>query len=125
MGGKKCTVLRLRLMRKLAMSLNLSDTAATSQGGSSLEFIAPIAGKQCYLLDASGRGLCTAVRTAVSTAVSTAGRSGLIRPTLKVGLHLTAGRKNCCSNSNSWCSDQSLKLGISMSAGIDQGMGNK
>ena len=37
--------------------LNLSDTAATSQDGLSLEFIAAIAGRQCYILDASGRGL--------------------------------------------------------------------
>ena len=37
--------------------LNLSDTAATSQDGSSLEFIASIAGRQCYIQDASGRGL--------------------------------------------------------------------
>ena len=37
--------------------LNLSDTAATSQDGSSLEFIAAIAGRQCYIQDASGRGL--------------------------------------------------------------------
>ena len=29
--------------------LNLSDTAATSQDGSSLEFIATIAGRQCYI----------------------------------------------------------------------------
>ena len=31
--------------------------AGTSQDGSSLEFIAAIAGKQCYIQDASGRGL--------------------------------------------------------------------
>ena len=37
--------------------LNLSDTAATSQDGPSLEFIAAIAGRQCYIQDASGRGL--------------------------------------------------------------------
>ena len=36
---------------------NLSDTAATSQDGSSLEFIAAIAGRHCYIQDASGRGL--------------------------------------------------------------------
>ena len=40
------------------LPLNLSDTAATSQDGSSLEFIAPIAGRQYYIQDASGRGLC-------------------------------------------------------------------
>ena len=39
------------------LPLNLSDTAATSQDGSSLEFIAAIAGRQCYIQDASGRGL--------------------------------------------------------------------
>ena len=37
--------------------LKLSDTVATSQDGSTLEFIAAIAGKQCYIQDASGRGL--------------------------------------------------------------------
>ena len=31
------------------LPLTLSDTAATSQDGSSLEFIAPIAGRQCYI----------------------------------------------------------------------------
>ena len=36
---------------------NLSDTAATSQDGSSLELIAGIAGRQYYIQDASGRGL--------------------------------------------------------------------
>ena len=39
------------------LPFNLSDTAATSQDGSSLEFIAAIAGRQCYIQDASGRGL--------------------------------------------------------------------
>ena len=39
------------------LPLNLSDTAATSQDGSSLEFIAAIAGRRCYIQDASGRGL--------------------------------------------------------------------
>ena len=38
--------------------LNPSDTAATSQDGPSLEFIAAIAGRQCFIQDASGRGLC-------------------------------------------------------------------
>ena len=38
--------------------LTFSDTTATSQDGSSLEFIAAIAGRQCYIQDASGRGLC-------------------------------------------------------------------
>ena len=33
------------------LPLNLSDTAATSQDGSSLEFIATIAGRQCYIAD--------------------------------------------------------------------------
>ena len=40
------------------LPLNLSDTAATSQDGSSIEIIAAIAGRQCYIQDASGRGLC-------------------------------------------------------------------
>ena len=39
------------------LSRNLSYTAATSQDGSSLEFITAIAGRQCYIQDASGRGL--------------------------------------------------------------------
>ena len=43
------------------MPLNLSDTAATSQDGSSLEFIAANAVRQCYIQDASGRGLCCPV----------------------------------------------------------------
>ena len=38
--------------------LTFQCTGATSQDGSSLEFIAPIAGRQCYIWDASGRGLC-------------------------------------------------------------------
>ena len=38
--------------------LNLSDTVPTSQDGSSLEFIAAIAGRQCFIQNASGRGLC-------------------------------------------------------------------
>ena len=37
--------------------LILSDTAATSQDGSSLEFIAAIAGRLCFIQDASSRGL--------------------------------------------------------------------
>ena len=40
------------------LPLNLSDTASTSQDGSPLEFIAAIAGRQCYIQDASDRGLC-------------------------------------------------------------------
>ena len=40
------------------LPLNLSDTAATSQDGSSLDFIQAIAGRQRYIQDASGRGLC-------------------------------------------------------------------
>ena len=37
--------------------LNLSDTAATSQDGSSLEFVAATAGRECNIQDARGRGL--------------------------------------------------------------------
>ena len=37
--------------------LTFQCTGATSQDGSSLEFIAAIAGRQCYIQDASGRGL--------------------------------------------------------------------
>ena len=40
------------------LPLNLSDTASTIQDGSSLGFIAAIAGRQCYIQDASDRGLC-------------------------------------------------------------------
>ena len=43
--------------RSSVLPLNLSDTAETSQDGSSLEFIVAIAGRQCYIQDASGRGL--------------------------------------------------------------------
>ena len=39
------------------LPFNLSDTAATCQDGSSLEFIAAIAGRQCNFQDAIGRGL--------------------------------------------------------------------
>ena len=44
--------------RRSVLPLNLSDTASTSQDGQSLEFIAAIVGRQCYIQDASGRGLC-------------------------------------------------------------------
>ena len=37
--------------------ITFSDTAATSQDGQSLDFITAIAGRQCYIKDASGRGL--------------------------------------------------------------------
>ena len=40
------------------LPLNLSHTAATSQDISSQEFIAAIVDRQCYIEDASGRGLC-------------------------------------------------------------------
>ena len=39
------------------LPLNLSDTAATHQDGSSLEIIVTIEGRQRYIQDASGRGL--------------------------------------------------------------------
>ena len=39
------------------LPVNLSDNAATSQDGSSLKVISVIEGKQCYIQDASGRGL--------------------------------------------------------------------
>ena len=39
------------------LPLNLSDTAATSQDGSSLEIIAAIAGRQCHIQDESGTRL--------------------------------------------------------------------
>ena len=44
------------------LPLHHSDTAATSQDGSSLELIAAIAGRQCYIQDASGRGLWQATK---------------------------------------------------------------
>ena len=45
--------------RSSVLPLNLSDTVVTSQDGSSLKFIAAIAGRQCDIQDASGRGLCS------------------------------------------------------------------
>ena len=47
--------------RSSMLLLNLSDTAATSQYGSSLEFIAAIVGRRCYIKDESGRGLCSII----------------------------------------------------------------
>ena len=47
--------------RSSVLPLNLSDTAATSQDGSYLDLIAAIAGRQCYIHNASGRGLCRLV----------------------------------------------------------------
>ena len=44
-------------MQEEELPLNLSDAAATSQDGSSLELIAAIAGRQCYIQDASGTGM--------------------------------------------------------------------
>ena len=42
--------LRQRVQEKSSvLPLNLSDTALTSQDGSSLELIALIAGRQCYI----------------------------------------------------------------------------
>ena len=38
------------------LPLNLSDTAAALE---SLQFIGAIAGRQCYIHDASGRELCS------------------------------------------------------------------
>ena len=49
--GREC------MRRSSVLLLNLSGTAATSQDGSSLEFIAAIAGRQCFIQDASGRGM--------------------------------------------------------------------
>ena len=42
--------------------LNISDTASISQDGSSLKFIAVIADRQCYIQDASCRGLCSDIQ---------------------------------------------------------------
>ena len=44
--------------RSSVLPLNILETAATSQDDSSLEFTAAIAGRQCYIQDTSGRGLC-------------------------------------------------------------------
>ena len=56
------------------LPLNLSDTAATSQDGSSLEFIAPIAGRQSYILMqvAEGCGYSSGDRGIFNRAVQTA-----------------------------------------------------
>ena len=39
------------------LPINVSDNAATSQDDSSLEFVPAIPGRQCYIQNASGRGL--------------------------------------------------------------------
>ena len=39
------------------LPINVSDTAATSQDDLSLELVPAIVGRQCYIQDASGRGL--------------------------------------------------------------------
>ena len=52
------------------LPLNLSDTAATSQDGSSLQFIAAIARRQCYIQDASGRGLCWTIKFEIKEDIS-------------------------------------------------------
>ena len=51
-GGAVCR------RRSSVLPLNLLDTAAISQDGSALEFIAAIAGRQCHIQEASGRELC-------------------------------------------------------------------
>ena len=50
-GGRECR------RRSSVLPLILSDTAATSQDDSLLELIAAIAVRECYIQDASGRGL--------------------------------------------------------------------
>ena len=40
------------------LPINVSDTDATSQDDSSLEFVPAIVSRQCYIQDASGKGLC-------------------------------------------------------------------
>ena len=49
---------------------NLSDTAATSKDGSSLEFIATIVGRQCYIQDAEAVTVAVAVAEVVAEAVA-------------------------------------------------------
>ena len=51
MWGREC------LRRSSVLPLNLSDTAAINQDGSSLKFITDIAGRRCHIQDASDRGL--------------------------------------------------------------------
>ena len=46
------------LTHSLTQPIHVSDTAVTSQDGSSLEFVAATTGKECYIQDARGRGLC-------------------------------------------------------------------
>ena len=55
--------------RSSVLPLNLSDTASTSQDGSSLKFIPAIVGRQSFIQDASGRGLCGTVVEANSSFV--------------------------------------------------------
>ena len=40
------------------LQVDVSDTAATSQDDSTLEFVPAIPGRLSYIQDASGRGLC-------------------------------------------------------------------
>ena len=51
------------------LPLHLSDTAATSQDGSSLVFIAPIACRKGYIQDASDRGLCYYIIRNIATTI--------------------------------------------------------
>ena len=44
--------------RSSTLPIHISETAVTSQDGSSLEFVAATAGRECNIQDARGGGLC-------------------------------------------------------------------
>ena len=43
------------------LPIYVSDTDANSQDGSSLEFVAAVAARECNIQDARGRGLCSLI----------------------------------------------------------------
>ena len=61
------------------MQIHVSDT---SRDGSSLEFIAATSGRECYIQDAIGRGLCVAGQVSVERStvglVQTPAHSGIV-----------------------------------------------
>ena len=46
-----------KLGNRNRLPIHVSDTAVTSQDGSSLEFVAATEGRECNIQDARGRGL--------------------------------------------------------------------
>ena len=46
-----------KLGNRSRLPIHFSDTAITSQDGSSLEFVAATEGRECIIQDARGRGL--------------------------------------------------------------------